>query len=376
VVYISLGMRFVANVEALNMVETVGNITKHRRAPVVVKTGEGYSVKYVPAVSGESFAHAYQESLVKVAELLYNGDPPVCQYCKRGEFFKSMDVKYAFPTALEMLKRDIDIFERKFLFELETIKRCLVEDIGGFLYTPERRRGHQNSQLNVPVRRTSRFEVGYIIPVFEAIDATAIEPQLQARHAPSETETRTGDIEIEETEQPKSVQIKKPRAAQMIYYVETASALYGLSFNIDLDGIGRTSMVKIKDAFDDPEERIRRVKVALGALALTLTGTAFGAKRSRFLPISEIDSLVAVISRKLPFAVSSPVTRGYIVNTLRRVKSFKGLLKKVGIENELAVLVYGAEVENIERFDTPEDLMNRLLEVALNWTAQEVISSD
>ena len=338
-----------ANVEALNMVETVGNITKHRRAPVVVKTGKGYSIRYVPAVSGESLAHAYQEALVKVAELLYNGAPPVCPYCKRGEFFKSMDNDHALPTALNALKSKADVIQRKLLFELETIKGCLVEDIGGFLYAED-----------VPVRRTSRFEVSYIVPVYEAIEATAIEPQFHARHAPSETEKEAVRAEEEES--------RRPRAAQMIYYVETASALYGLSFNIDLDGIGRTSMVEVKDAVDD-KERLRRMKVALGALALTLTGAAFGAKRSRFLPISEIDNVIAVISKKLPFAVSSPVTRGYIVNTVRRVESFKGLLEKVGIENELAVLVYGAEIENIEHFDTPEDLMNRLLEVALNWAA-------
>jgi CRISPR-associated protein Csa2 len=34
--FVSIAARFLANIEALNAVESVGNVTKHRRAPVVV----------------------------------------------------------------------------------------------------------------------------------------------------------------------------------------------------------------------------------------------------------------------------------------------------------------------------------------------------
>lgn len=340
-VYISVGTRFLANVEALNMVETVGNISKHRRAPIIFKTEEGFALRYVPAISGESFAHAYQEALVAIAEQLYVDQPPICQYCRRGEFFKSMDNRHAIKEALQALKSGKTVEEQKLGFELETIKGCLVEDIGGFLYAEA-----------TPVRRTSRFEVSYIIPVYEAIEATAIEPQFHSRQAPSEARA-------EESE-------KAQRAAQMIYYIETASALYGFSFNIDLRGIGRTSMIEVKDAVSR-EERIRRVKVALGALALTLTGVAFGAKRSRFLPISEINNMIAVISSRIPFSISSPVTNNYIEKTVERVKSLRKLLSELGVKNEIKVLVYGAKVDDGEILKSPEDLMERLIKLALEW---------
>ncbi|MEM1718256.1 MAG: type I-A CRISPR-associated protein Cas7/Csa2, partial [Thermosphaera sp.] len=56
--FLSIGVRFIANIEALNMAETIGNLSKHRKAPIIVPTREGYRVLYVPAISGESFAHA------------------------------------------------------------------------------------------------------------------------------------------------------------------------------------------------------------------------------------------------------------------------------------------------------------------------------
>lgn len=45
-------VRFLVNVESLNGVESVGNLTRHRTAPVVLRSSSGYVVRYVPTVSG------------------------------------------------------------------------------------------------------------------------------------------------------------------------------------------------------------------------------------------------------------------------------------------------------------------------------------
>ena len=85
--FVSVASRFIANIEALNAVEGVGNVTKHRRAPVVIydKKIGGYIVKYVPAISGESLGHAYQVNVAEFAKSLYGEDKvPLCKWCARG----------------------------------------------------------------------------------------------------------------------------------------------------------------------------------------------------------------------------------------------------------------------------------------------------
>ena len=65
--YLSLSARLLINLESLNMAESVGNVTKHRRAPVVVDGEGGYRLVYVPVVSGMSLAHHYQRLLATAA---------------------------------------------------------------------------------------------------------------------------------------------------------------------------------------------------------------------------------------------------------------------------------------------------------------------
>ena len=85
VVWLSLSWRARVNVEALNMAESIGNYIKHRRAPIAVYENGRYVLRYVPAISGESIAHAYQEWLAEEAS---KTGLSVCDMCKKGEFVK------------------------------------------------------------------------------------------------------------------------------------------------------------------------------------------------------------------------------------------------------------------------------------------------
>jgi CRISPR-associated protein Csa2 len=85
VLNLSITARILVNAEALNMAESVGNYTRHRKAPIVVPTKDGYSIIYVPAVSGESLAHAYQSILTQIA---VNRNLPVTLMDKQGYFMK------------------------------------------------------------------------------------------------------------------------------------------------------------------------------------------------------------------------------------------------------------------------------------------------
>lgn len=314
-VYLSLGIRFKANVEALNMTETVGNVSRHRRVPVVIKEREGFRLYYVPAISGESLAHAFQANLVEAAKLVYAGRDkiPVDQWSMRGEFIKFADNQHLTDSLKKIIgEKKTPVEEKQHLFEKTAIQESIVADIGGFLYAE-----------NPPVRRTSPFQVGYATPVEEALEATAIEPQMHAR------QVATG-LASEEQQ----------REAQMLYYVEIASAVYGVTMCLDFDSIGKTSMVRIEDAVDS-EERKQRIKAAIIALALTTGQQIFGAKRSRFNPILEVLDAVAVVSHPLPFTVSPPQKKEYIKDTISRAEKYVELLSKAGIKADLTIITYG-----------------------------------
>jgi len=336
--FISLSSRLLVNVEALNMVETIGNVSRHRRATVILQTDDGYRKIEVPCISGESIAHAYQEALIEAAKAIYAEDTiPVCEWCKRGEFFKSMDDAHTLQQVKDNTKGKKGP-EFAFAFESEIIRSCIVEDIGGFLRAER-----------PPVKRTSRFQVGYMVPVMDAIKATTLESQFHVRHAPTEA------VRGEE------------RAAQMIYYVEVGSAVYGMCFNLDVANIGRTSMVNVKQVIDD-DERIRRIKCALTALLILLSSKSFGAKRTRFLPIIEIKSIIASISTPIPFIVEPPTLSSFIENTNKKKEQFLRTLNRLGINEQVYIYAYSSEVEipeGIERVTGVEELINKLVEKTL-----------
>jgi len=332
---ISISTRLLTNVEALNMVESIGNVTRHRRATIILQTERGYRKVEVPCLSGEAVAHAYQEALVQTAKVIYTHEglePPICDWCRRGEFFKSMDNAHTMPRVKSAIK-GLEGPELAYAFEKEVINGCLVEDIGGFLRAER-----------PPVKRTSRFQVGYLVPTADAIESTALESQFHVRHAASEA-VRGAE-----------------RAAQMIYYVETGSAVYGLCFNLDIGGIGETSMVKVEQVLDK-EERMRRIRTALGGLLLLLSSKFFGAKRTRFLPIIEVKSIVAGISKPIGFTVEPPNIANFVEETKAKADGFRKILERLKIKEELELYAYSSEVEvpeGVIKTSSVEELLERL----------------
>jgi CRISPR-associated protein Csa2 len=334
-VFLSLSSRILVNVEALNMVESVGNISRHRRATMILQMKDGFEKAEVPAISGETIAHAYQESLVKVASAIYAGKPPICKWCLRGELFKEMDERHTIDE-VKNLKEEGEKYAHE--FEKNVVKNCLVEDVGGFLKAEA-----------PPVRRTSRFQVSYMVPAVDAVIYSNLEAQFHARHAPSEP-TKT----------------EEARAAQMIYYVETGSAIYSLMFNLDIDGIGYTSLVE-KALVVDGDERKRRIQVALGALLNLFSSSDYGAKRSRFLPFMEIKSLLLAISHPLPFTPLPPMTRQYIRDTIDKMTNFTKAYEKLKLEETVRLYAFSKEVTiekvpNVEPVNSVEEAFNKAMD--------------
>jgi CRISPR-associated protein Csa2 len=277
--FISIGVRFEANVEALNMVETAGNYSKHRRVPYIIEEDGKLKTIYVPAISGESLGHAYQELLVKESKAL---NLPVCEDCEKFEFFKSMNKKY-----LEKKIKPVPKDDKKKIEEA-IIKSCVIEDVGGFLYAEK-----------PPVKRTSAFQFSYALPIKSIAIYATTEPQLHARHA------QTGEGK------------KEGVAEQMIYYVETGTAVYGFTFNIDLDAIGISGLTN-KAVVDEDSIKKRR-EASLKAIFRMLSSQQFGAKLSRFFPVGNIME-VAIAITEHPFSVTSPIYDNYMEKTEKRLK--------------------------------------------------------
>jgi CRISPR-associated protein Csa2 len=289
-----------------------------------------YATYFVPAVSGESIAHGFQEILANRAD---KDGLPVCNFCKRGIFLKSTTseiIKEAFSIEAEKVK--IQSYERKQkhsgtsnentpeiqwlksiinenitedniheALEKAVISRCTVEDVGGFMYAEKTFGG-----VNVgSFRRTSCFSVGYMIPAREAIESAVIEPQLHTRFV-------------------QGMSYSTQKEYQQPYYVELSSAPYVFSFDLDTKYIGKLTFsykkagsLAIKD-----DERKKRICISLDSLKHLLTEIMFGAKKTRFLPIIDWESIVIALSSGT-WTTTSPLTANYIVNTLSKYNRVK-----------------------------------------------------
>ncbi len=321
-VYVSLSARIRLDVEALNMSESIGNYVRRRRAPVIVEAEDGYRIEYVPAISGESLAHAYQVNLAKLADEL---GLPVCEWCRKGVLVKHADDKY-FHGIKPAEKKPEEIEEH-------VVKNCVVEDVGGFLYPKK------------TVKRTSRITFGYMVPIREALRAVAVEPEFHVRYEPEAKEM------------------------QAIYNVEVATAIYGLKAELDVDGIGKSALGEAKYIVGK-EERIKRIEAAIKALTVTLGNMGFGAKKARFFPADwEMLNAVAVISHPIPFTASSPRLENYVEQTLHRAQSMLKHLSKgsTSILQNISIGIMGVKptvepqkikVEILENF---EELMTWVL---------------
>ncbi|MDW8011332.1 MAG: DevR family CRISPR-associated autoregulator, partial [Sulfolobales archaeon] len=310
-----------------------------------------YRLIYVPAVSGESIANAYQRNLVELANHIYrkqNKKPPLTDWDLRHEFCKFMDDRHLTSSLAQIVSgaSSTNIIDLKHDFEKKAIEESIVADVGGFLYAER-----------VPVKRTSRLYTSYLLPTYDAIEVTAIEAQFHARQMPSETVGREAEASSKassrEAEGGAEVKKEEVTKAQKIYYVEVATALYGLTLALDLDGIGRTSLVKVENAVD-PDERFRRIKVATGAMGALFTGQGFGAKLTRFMPVKKVVSAIAVLSDPTPFMVTPPQYPDYIENTISRVKDHCMFLEKLGLEPRYTVIVLDRLSESLKSVNVPQ----------------------
>lgn len=311
IVSLSLSVRVAVNAEALNMAESVGNYSRHRKAPMVIDSGDGYSVIYVPAVSGEALAHAYQVILAQIAR---ERKLPVTEMDSLGYLLKFSDKNvlqwYPELTKVAGVQPDglADWVAKAEIKDIEKamVKTSVVADVGGFLFTDRQ------------IKRTSAIRFSYMLPVLDAVErgGAALVPQLHVRYAPPEL-----------------------RREQALIYIESGSALYTFSSELVATDISRLYYGGEPDD-ELSKQRLSRVEAAIDALIALVDGMLFGAKRSRYMPVWEVRSTVVALSKgPVEFIVSPGVTRGYIRRTYERAL----MLTKAIKEEEISIFAYNDE---------------------------------
>jgi len=363
-VFVSMGIRMLVNVEALNMVESVGNVVRHRTVPIIIRKSAGeYIMRWGPAISGECLAHAYQSYL---AELATKEGLNTCYWCKKNEFIKHFDLSFYEKTKGSIkYSADEEVlfnyanykredFNINIISEIEKriIKSCVVEDIGGFL------------TVQGPTKRTSRFQVSYAIPTYDTVEKgiVALDHQFMVRYAP-EAETRRPE------------DFRTP--VQAPYYPQIGSALYAWIFNLEVSGIGISSVSGEKVLEDN--EILKRKSIAFDALAEMLDNKIFGAKLTRFTPFIDYELILAAVSRDIKFVVSSPVLslKQFVRETVDRAVKVKETTKaevrlfmwckdeniESMVKDEVGGLV---NVVEVLRTNSLRDLIKRVKEVSLS----------
>ncbi|AFK51441.1 CRISPR-associated autoregulator, DevR family [Thermogladius calderae 1633] len=311
---LSLSVRVAVNAEALNMAEAVGNYTRHRKAPVVLKTENGYTVVYVPAVSGESLAHSYQLLLAQIAK---ERGLPVTRMDELGYFLKFSDdtvVTTFYGGELTRVTGSASVDQwlksaNAAAIEKAFVKASVVADVAGFLYTPK------------TVKRNSAIRFSYMLPTLDAIEGggVAVVPQLHTRYSPPEL-----------------------AGAQKLFYIESGTAVYTFSAELVASDISRLYYGELDQ--DLKKQAPERAKAAVDALIAMVDGMVFGAKRSRYTPVWEVKSLVASLSKgPVEFVTSPGITRDYIKKTYERAVSLTKILNEKGSKETINIFAYNGE---------------------------------
>ncbi|MEM4827966.1 MAG: type I-A CRISPR-associated protein Cas7/Csa2 [Desulfurococcaceae archaeon] len=340
---LSLSVRVLVNAEALNMAESVGNYTRHRKAPIVFATSDGYTVVYAPAVSGEALAHGYQQLLVQIAK---SRGLPVTSMDEQGYFLKFSSTGILDNWYPELQKyagssKVSDWAGKASLEELENafLNVSVVADVGGFMLAERL------------LRRTSAIRFSYMVPTLDALETGGVSliPQLHVRYAPPELVLRQEQKQQQEQEQKEE---EEKRSEQAIIYVESGSALYTFTAELVASDIARLFYAKQQNP-QLAQERAKRVEAAVDALIAMVDGLLFGAKRSRYMPLWKVKSIVVSVSKgPVEFLVSPGVTRSYVKETYDRAVT---LVKAIP---EQTVNIYTYIDENIEEPSVKADVKN------------------
>jgi len=308
------------------MVESVGNYSRHRVVPVIRqyydKDGSlNYEVLYLPAVSGQSIANAFMRALVDIA---VDRKLPVCEQCRNYKVING------FPKRPSDVDKGVD----------NRVEECVVEDVTGFMATKEQK----GQEKGTAIRRTSRIWFSYLLPDADSLKSVPPMPQFHVRYGKEE---------------------------QMIYSIESGSAIYSVLVGIDIDGIGQ----KADGSY--VINRLERISATFDAILLAFNNGYLGAKKARYLPQMEFLGGIATISHPYPFMVSPPRLKAingklepwYINDTISRASKIVSTIDNINIELFYADKEFNTLINNrnirVTKVENLEELVNAVKQATI-----------
>ncbi|MEM4854902.1 MAG: hypothetical protein QXE75_05730, partial [Sulfolobales archaeon] len=223
------------------------------------------------------------------------------------------------------------------------LKVSVVADVGGFLLAGKL------------LKRTSPIRFSYMVPALDAVGTGGVTliPQLHVRYAPPELVQRQEQREKQgQQQEQEQKQEGQRRGQQAMFYVESSSALYTFTAELLASDIARLFYAKQQDP-QLTQEKMKRVEAAVDALIAMVDGFLFGAKRSRYMPLWEIKSIVVSVSKgPLEFVVSPGISKNYIKETYDRAVA---LVKAIP---EQTVNIYAYVSESLEEPSVKAEVKN------------------
>ncbi len=321
-VVVGVGFRAVINVSSPSHEEAVGEYTEHKKAPIYYG---GNLYVDVPIISGNAVRRYVKEALVQVA--LSTG-LPVGKLCMKGIFTHW--------NTEEDLKEDVGLNKLKTTDDSvsEALKKCVIEDVSGFMYAVG----------GASITRFSRLHVATIKPTYEALSKARVYPIQLARHDP-----RRGRGGGE-------------KSGQMIFRVEHVSGEFAGLMTLEAHLLGFNDL-SYKYFISKPNEVIKRAEAVIKAMYLSLL--RFGAMKARSLTVLGINSVVITVSKGY-FIPTDPAVSNYLERTVSEAKGYEGLTGW-GVKVITYPGVEGAEEASsvAEAFSKAKEEVGRLLKDSL-----------
>jgi CRISPR-associated protein Cst2 len=289
--FITFSVKVQLNVHDLNNEAVAGNVTDIRIMEFLDEMGGKVEAT---AVSGRMLKHWHYEGMRKLGSAQ---GLPFCDACKIGEPVR--------PAKLEnnILSHKNAVAEG----QVAVIQKCAICDIHGYLaaIAGEGRGGRRTSeegeeeQEGVSERRSSRVMFSWLMPVLGGEFSSR-----QVIHSRVKSGISFDD---------------KNLTSQMPFHKSYGSGIYAFVSALDIDRIGLVELNLGSPnpyAVDDNSGRKQRIKVALEAYRLMLSGQ-LGASLSHAVPhVNPLEILVAYSETgPLPFPVS-PIYPDYISKTV------------------------------------------------------------
>ncbi len=313
-VTLGVAFRVLINVASPSHEAATGEYTEHKKAPIYYN---GRTYLDAPIISGNALRRYVKEALIITAE---KHGLPLGNLCRKG-IFTHWNTK-------QDLENDVGANNIAVKNVKNLLKKCVMEDVAGFMY----------AEGGASIVRFSRLHVATMKPTYEALTYAKVYPIQFARHVPGKEKGES-------------------KSGQMIFRVEHVSGEFAGLITLDAHLLGfddYTQQYFIKT----PDEVVERGEAVLEAMYVALN--RLGAMKARSMTVGDVTSLAITVAQGI-FTPTDPARRDYIESTVREAEKYEELTGW-----KASVITYPEGSAGIaEAFKKAKEELGKLLEGSL-----------